>query len=86
MGGASNLLIDNVVAFLVVNRDRYPDVATQTVETPQLQFLVASLFLSSGAENCGFSAVAVHRQGVDVPAIMQRHVSQWEVPQIQFIA
>ena len=27
---------------------------------------------SLGAENCGFSAVAVHRQGVDVPAIMQR--------------
>ena len=41
---------------------------------------------SPGAENCGFSAVAVHLQGVDVPAIMQRRVSQWEVPQIQFIA
>ena len=41
---------------------------------------------SLGAENCGFSAVAVHRQGVDVPAIMQRRVSQWEVPQVQFIA
>ena len=26
------LFIDNVVAFLVVNRDRYPEVATQTVE------------------------------------------------------
>ena len=41
---------------------------------------------SLAAENCGFSAVAVHRQGVDVPAIMQRRVSQWEVPQTQFIA
>ena len=29
-----------------MNRDRYPEVAMQTVETPQLQFLVASLFLA----------------------------------------
>ena len=40
---------------------------------------------SLGAENYRFSAVVVHRQGVDVPAIMQRRVSQWEVPQIQLI-
>ena len=39
-----------------------------------------------GCRNCGFSAVAVHRLSVDVPAIMQLRVSQWEVPQIQFIA
>ena len=74
------LFIDNVVAFLVVNRDRYPEVATQTVETPQLQFLVAYKWSMSRCAGRADSQVQVwRRQSSPTVAAVENSV---EIPRV----